>query len=183
MDVSDAVGAWNQYLQPLASQGYQLIAPVTSSNPDGYTWMQQFLSECQGCSIAGMPVHYYGTDANEMISYIEQWAGFGYPIWVTEFACQVRKFASCTSPIAAHLICASQNYNTAYENNGQQCSESQVWSFYQTVVEWMEANSTVVAYFPFGVMQDMQGVNTLDQLMTTSSTGTDLWNAILNLSF
>ena len=47
----------------------------------------------------------------------------------------------------------------------------------------MESNSTVVAYFPFGVMQDMQGVNTLDQLMTSSGSGTDLWNAILNLSF
>ena len=94
MDVADAVSAWNAYLQPLANEGYQLLAPVTSSNPDGYTWMQQFLSQCQGCSIAGMPVHYYGTDANEMISYIEQWAGFGYPIWVTEFACQVRKYTS-----------------------------------------------------------------------------------------
>ena len=94
MDVADAVGAWNAYLQPLANEGYQLLAPVTSSNPDGYTWMQQFLSQCQGCSIAGMPVHYYGTDANEMISYIEQWAGFGYPILVTEFACQVRKYTS-----------------------------------------------------------------------------------------
>lgn len=38
-----------------------------------------------------MPIHYYGTNADDMITYIEKWYNqFQLPIVITEFACQVR---------------------------------------------------------------------------------------------
>ncbi|KAI5120512.1 hypothetical protein M0805_000097 [Coniferiporia weirii] len=161
MDVGTAVSIWKQYLEPLVDEGYTLLAPVTSSNPDGLTWVQQFFQQCTGCHISGIPLHYYGTSASEMQTYIELWSStFNLPIWVTEFACE--------------------NYDTANENNGQQCSESQVWSFYTDIINYMEGNSNVVAYFPFGFMTDMQGVNTLDQLMNGDGTPSALGSAIIN---
>lgn len=163
LDPDTAVGLWWKYLEPLKDKGYQLLAPVTSSNPNGYTWMQEFLQKCNGCHIDGFPVHYYGTSADDMQSYIEKWSGFGKPIWVTEFACQ--------------------NYNTAYENNGQQCSNDQVWAFYSQIVKYMEGNDNVVAYFPFGSMLDLQGVNTLDSLMQQDGQPTALGSTIINVSF
>ena len=164
LDPGTAASGWQQYIQPLANQGFKTIAPVTSSNPNGLEQIQTFMSDCNGCTIDYIAVHYYGTNATAMIEYIQLWEStFNKPIFVTEFACQ--------------------NFNPGYENNGQQCSSDQVWAFYKEVVEYMEGDSNVIAYFPFGLMQNMAGVNTLDQLMTTSNSGTDLWNAVLNLSF
>jgi hypothetical protein len=76
-----------------------------------------------------------------------------------------------------------QNFNPEYENNGQQCSESQVWEFYKKIVDFAEGDEQVVGYFPFGFMHDMSGVNTLDQLMDASGGATPLGSAVMNLSF
>ncbi|KAH8113377.1 glycosyl hydrolase catalytic core-domain-containing protein [Phellopilus nigrolimitatus] len=164
MDVGSAVSAWNQYLTPLVDQGYQLIAPVTSSNPNGKVWMQQFMSQVDTSKIAGMPIHYYGTNAQDMIDYIEDWhSTFNKPIWITEFACQ--------------------NFNTANENNGQQCSEGQVWDFYKTIMQYASNTDKVVAAFPFGFMTEMQGVNVLDQLMSGGGSPSALGATIINNSW
>jgi O-glycosyl hydrolase len=95
MTVAEGVQYWQQYIQPLAGQGYQLIAPVTSSRPNGLPWVQQWVQDCQGCTFDGIAVHYYGTSADDMITYVNEWKQFGKPIWITEFACQV--LYSCSS--------------------------------------------------------------------------------------
>lgn len=51
MDVGTAVSVWKQYIDPLKNEGYKLLAPVTSVNPDGFMWVQQFLEECSGCQV------------------------------------------------------------------------------------------------------------------------------------
>lgn len=76
-----------------------------------------------------------------------------------------------------------QNYNTANENNGQQCSESQVWEFYTTIINYMESTDFVEAYFPFGFMSSLpDGVNDLDRLMNGDGSLTSLGSAIVNKS-
>ncbi|OCB84466.1 hypothetical protein A7U60_g8452 [Sanghuangporus baumii] len=164
MDVDTAVSVWKEYLEPLVDEGYSLLSPCTSSNPNGFDWMIDFFDKCDGCNVAGLTLHYYGTSAQDMIDYIEKWHNqFNIPVWITEFACQ--------------------NFNTAYENNGQQCSESQVWEFYETIVNFVESTDYVVSWSPFGFMKDMQGVNELDRLMQDDGTPTALGSAIINLSF
>ncbi|KAL5527278.1 hypothetical protein ACEPAG_6069 [Sanghuangporus baumii] len=164
MDVDTAVGVWKQYLEPLVNEGYTLLSPCTSSNPNGFDWMKSFFEKCDGCHVAGITLHYYGTSAQDMIDYVEKWHNqFNMPVWITEFACQ--------------------NFNTANENNGQQCSESQVWEFYKTIANYAESTDYVVSWSPFGFMKNMQGVNDLDRLMQDDGSPTPLGSSVINLSF
>lgn len=52
MSAEDGAALWQQYIQPLANEGYQLISPATSSNPNGKVWMQDFMAACSGCSVS-----------------------------------------------------------------------------------------------------------------------------------
>ncbi|EIN10357.1 hypothetical protein PUNSTDRAFT_84335 [Punctularia strigosozonata HHB-11173 SS5] len=156
MSPSHGAYLWKTYIQPLKSQGYELIAPATSSNPNGLTWVKNFIAACDGCTFDGQAVHWYDVSAQAFIDYINLWhSTFGKPIWVTEFACQ--------------------NFN-----GGAQCSKDEVFSFMQTVTSYMESQDWVAAYFAFGVMHDMQGVNTLNQLMASSGQPTDLGYMYIN---
>ena len=85
-----------------------------------------------------------------------------------------------------------------YLNGGAQCSKDDIFSFMSTVNSWMDSTDYVLAYFPFGkltqifetlrfilivfagVMGDMQGVNDLDRLMTSSGSPTDLGFLFIN---
>jgi len=153
-NMSPSYGAqlWKQYLEPLRYQGYDmLVGPAMSSNPNGLTWVKNWYSACNGgCNPNVMGVHYYDVTASGFISYLNLWHDtFKLPIMVTEFACQ--------------------NYN-----NGPQCSSSQVQTFMSDAINFMESTSWVVAYFAFGIMKNMQGVNTLDQLMNSAGQPTSL---------
>ncbi|THH17619.1 hypothetical protein EW146_g3219 [Bondarzewia mesenterica] len=148
---------WKQYLAPLKSQGYELGSPATSSNPNGLVWVKNFLSACNGgCEFDYTCVHWYDVKAADFITYVELWhTTFNKPIMVTEYACQ--------------------NFN-----GGAQCTQDEIFSFMATVNGWMDGTDYVKAYFPFGVMRDMSGVNVLDGLMTNSGTPTDLGYLFIN---
>jgi len=153
-DISPQYGAqlWQQYIQPLKFQGYDLISPATTSAPSGYTWMQDFFGACKGCTFDGVAVHWYDVNPQAFITYIKKFHdGFGHPIWVTEYACQ--------------------NFN-----GGPQCSKDATWNLHQTVTGFMDGTSWVAAYFPFGVMHDMQGVNPTNQMMASGGGPNDLGN-------
>lgn len=160
MDPGYGATLWIEYLEPLLNEGYELLAPTTSSNPNGRTWVDNWYTACKGkCHPTYHGVHYYDVTAQGMITYIEQWhSAYGKPIMVTEFACQ--------------------NFN-----GGSQCSVSETDAFWKTVVEWMEASSFVTAYFGFGIMTNMQGVNTDNQLMTSSGKPTALGQKYLDVSW
>jgi hypothetical protein len=151
MDASHGVALWKQYIQPLKYQGYKLISPATSSNPNGMLWVKKFRELCGGgCTFDGIAVHYYDVSPQGFITYIENWHNtFNLPVYPTEFACQ--------------------NYN-----HGAQCSESEVYNFMSTVTNYMDNADWVPMYFAFGVMKDMQGVNTLNQLMDNNGQPTNL---------
>jgi len=159
-NMSPAHGAelWIKYIQPLWNEGYDtFIAPTTSSAPAGMTWVKDWFKACNGqCRVTHMGVHYYDITAAGFIAYMKLWhITFNKPIMATEFACQ--------------------NFN-----GGAQCSKNEVEAFMSEAVAFMEATDWVTAYFAFGVMKDMQGVNTLNQLMTQSGEPTSLGFQYLN---
>ncbi|PPQ74906.1 hypothetical protein CVT26_011401 [Gymnopilus dilepis] len=154
LDPGYAASLWKQYLEPLKAHGYTLISPAVTSGPGGKPWLQSFLGACSGCSVDNIALHWYGTDPQAFISYVEDFHNtFKKNIWVTEFACQ------------------------SFVSSVPQCSASQVTNFMNTVTAWMDSTSYVSKYFAFGVMHDMQGVNPLDQLMAANGQPTELgWN-------
>jgi hypothetical protein len=150
----DAASLWWKYMQPLKNQGYRLGSPAVTSGSSGKPWLQQFLdSSCAGCSVDFVTIHWYGTDAQAFIAYVQDFhTTFGKNIWVTEFACQ--DFAG-----------------------GPQADLAQINAFMKTVTEFMDGADYVEQYFAFGFMQNMGNVNPLDQLMG----GNNLPNALGNL--
>jgi hypothetical protein len=151
MDPGYGATLWKEYLEPLLNEGYELVAPTTSSDPNGRTWVDSWYKSCNGgCNPTYHGIHYYDITAQGMITYMQQWhTAYGKPIMATEFACQ--------------------NFN-----GGAQCSASQTAAFWETVIQFMDSTDWVVAYFGFGVMTDMQGVNTDNQLMTSAGKPTSL---------
>ncbi|KLO12831.1 hypothetical protein SCHPADRAFT_874924 [Schizopora paradoxa] len=160
MSPQDAVNCWLENIEPLASQGYKLVSPSTTSAPDGITWMKSFLQICNGrCTLDYHSLHFYGTSEQDLISYISNWHNtFGVPIMLTEFACQ--DFTG-----------------------GPQCSAGQVQSFYGTAIKWMESQSFVEAYFAYGALISENGVNELDALMTSGGNPTSLGEQYINVSW
>ena len=85
-------------------------------------------------------MHYYGTNTTEFKQYVSEWHDtFNKPVWVTEYACQ--DF-----------------------NGGEQCSDSEVYSFHMEMAIWFDKQNFVEAYAPFGVMRNLQGVNKANSL-------------------
>jgi len=156
-DMSPQYGAqlWKQYLQPLSHQGYSLGSPAVTSAPSGITWMRDFFAACGGCTFNFVAVHWYGTESAEFISYIQKFhSAFGKPIWPTEYACQ--------------------NFG-----GGAQCSRDQTFAFHRTVMKYMDGQSWVPHYFPFGFMHDMSNVNPDNQLMGSNGGPNALGNQYL----
>ncbi|THU93088.1 hypothetical protein K435DRAFT_861858 [Dendrothele bispora CBS 962.96] len=112
LNPTEAASLWKQFIQPLASHGVRLGSPSVTNGPPssmGTGWLNDFINECNGCTIDFIAIHWYGSGADDFIEYIEQiHAQFpDYPIWITEFA--------DTSPDPA----AVQNFletTTAYMN-------------------------------------------------------------------
>lgn len=53
MDAKHGVELWQKYIEPLRYQGYQLISPATSSDPNGMVWVKEFVKLCgDGCHVS-----------------------------------------------------------------------------------------------------------------------------------
>ncbi|TFY69444.1 hypothetical protein EVG20_g3148, partial [Dentipellis fragilis] len=59
-------------------------------------------------------------------------------------------------------------------NGGAQASASEIQTFMTQVTAWMDSTPWIGAYFYFGIMHDMQGVNTANQLMASNGQPTEL---------
>jgi len=154
IDPASAVSAWYQYLKPLASQGYTLGGPSTTSAPNGFDWMTTFLNQCGAdCGLDEMLIHWYDVKFEDFQTYVNKWAGFGKPIRITEFACQ--------------------NFN-----GGAQPSMDDIWSFTNQAIPWLENNPQVLSYAPFGFMDDMYNVTPNDCLFTPDSLSTLGWSYV-----
>jgi hypothetical protein len=126
MSPGAAVSMWKEYIDPLADKGYTLMSPACTNGPSGIAWYKSFFAECTGCRIHALAVHYYGTDATDMINYlIELHDTFNMNIWVTEFACQ------------------DFSYRTTCSN---------AYEFLGTVKTFMDNTEWIGAYFAFGTI-------------------------------
>ncbi|KAK6331552.1 hypothetical protein TWF718_002101 [Orbilia javanica] len=85
---TEAATLWQQYIQPLYSQGIKLRTPGVSSSPDGFTWMSSFFKACSGCIFDLLCIHHYGRPASSLKAHIERYHKLypPLPIWLTEFA-------------------------------------------------------------------------------------------------
>lgn len=91
MSPEDGVSAWQSYIRPLADQGYTLGSPATTSAPDGFDWMTNFMQQCNDCAVTDIALHWYDVHFSDFQTYVEKWAtAFKKPVRITEFACQVR---------------------------------------------------------------------------------------------
>jgi len=139
-----------KYISPLKQHGFYVVSPVTTSAPNGVKWMNQFKNMCPDVwnTIDAVAVHYYDTSVSKFKNYVNEWHNrFQKPIWVTEYACQ--------------------NFN-----GGQQCSKDDATKFHLTMARWFDNQPYVEAYAPFGVMQNMGNVASVNQLAQGSQPST-----------
>lgn len=146
MDPGSAAQLWRQYLEPLVNEGYTLISPACTNDQAGLDWYQQFFQTCPDCTVHAIAFHCYTTDAQNCIDYAQTlYDTYGKPIWITEFA--------------------DQNFT----GEGGQADMDEVWAFATQMKDWINGTPWLQAAFPFGIMNDLQGVNTLNALLNAGS--------------
>ncbi|KAI0058321.1 glycoside hydrolase [Artomyces pyxidatus] len=147
-NLTPAQGAdlWRTYIEPLRLQGVRLGSPAPSSAPSGKTWLQDWLAACDGgCTVDFIALHWYDVDADAFKAYLQDFhQTFNLNLWVTEWACQ--------------------NYNDVKA----QCSQDDIYQFMNNTESFMDETDYVERYAWFGAMENMQGVNQDDALMTKS---------------
>jgi hypothetical protein len=117
------------------------------------------MKSCNDCQFDYVAVHWYDVTFEAFQTYLELWHNtFNLPIMVTEFA--------------------DQNFN-----GGAQATSDEVWAFWSQAIKYMEAQPWIISYFGFGVMHDMQGVNTLNQLMGSNNYPNALGENYINVSW
>lgn len=142
MSEGEACSMMRENIMPLKAHDFYVVSPVTTNAPSGMKWMKNFRKQCSDVwnMVDAVAVHYYGTNTTEFKQYVSEWHDtFNKPVWVTEYACQ--DF-----------------------NGGEQCSDSEVYSFHMEMAIWFDKQNFVEAYAPFGVMQNLQGVNKANSL-------------------
>jgi hypothetical protein len=90
LDPTTAANLFKQYMQPFACQARLSSPAVTNGGaPMGLSWLQSFLSQCTGCTIDVVPIHWYApaTAIDDFKSHVQQAyaAGGNRPLWITEF--------------------------------------------------------------------------------------------------
>ena len=104
MSPSTAVALWQEYIEPAKAKfRFRLGSPAMTSDPKGKTWLQEFFKELGGSSSCDfVVVHWYGTDAHQLESFLEDMhTTFGRPLWLTEFA--YSHFGASPAPTSAQV--------------------------------------------------------------------------------
>jgi hypothetical protein len=155
MSPQKACDVYRRVLTPLRNSGKKVVSPATTCGPDGLDWMKKFVKICPDAKYDFLALHWYNTNMNDFKARLEAYHA-AFPrdiIWVTEFA--------------------NQNWH------GSQKSMSEVKKFYADAMAYMESKPWIGAYFPFGILHNMQGVNKNCQLMKSDGTPTTLANQFL----
>ncbi|KZS94534.1 hypothetical protein SISNIDRAFT_453466 [Sistotremastrum niveocremeum HHB9708] len=140
------VAMWTAYLEPLKSQGVRLGSPAPSGAPSGKQWLLDWLGACgNNCTVDFIALHWYDVNATKFQEYLEDFhSTFQRPLWVTEWTCQ--------------------NFNNATA----QCSPEDIIAFMNQTQSFMDSTLWVERYAWFGAMENLQGVNPEDGLMTST---------------
>jgi hypothetical protein len=116
MSVELAVSLW-----PLIERGVdfrmKISSPAPTSSPVGQRWLLQFLNECVHCRVDVIALHYYNAcDVETFFAFLNSWAVFGLPLWLTEFDCMQQseeenmRFARSVIPLLAERAPLLQRY-------------------------------------------------------------------------
>jgi len=69
----------------LEATGRKLVSPAMAMM-NGIEWMDHFFGNCTGCRIDAVAIHTYEGTPGGTKYWIDQYAKYGKPIWLTEFA-------------------------------------------------------------------------------------------------
>ncbi|KAG9126980.1 hypothetical protein FRC07_001144 [Ceratobasidium sp. 392] len=156
MSPQDGAALWKATIESARKQGCKTVSPATTSAPSGIKWVQDFLKACDGCTVDIIALHWYDVDVEAFKKYVTNFYNtFKKPIIVSEYACQ--------------------NFN-----GGAQCSKDQTWALHTGIAKWFHQTPWIVGFAPFGVMHQMQGVNSFNQLMSPDGGQTDLGRWYMN---
>lgn len=88
LDAETAADIWIAQIEPLKEHGVSLGGPAVTGAPDGFNWLQNFFTACNGqCHPDFLPIHFYGSFQG-LADHVGQ-VNATYPnmtFWVTEFA-------------------------------------------------------------------------------------------------
>ncbi|KAI0824605.1 glycosyl hydrolase catalytic core-domain-containing protein [Trametes gibbosa] len=142
---TDAATEWKAHIEPLKGLGVLLGAPAPSGAPQGKQWLVNWMNACQGgCTVDFMPLHWYDTNSTAFMGYLQDYHDtFQKPLWVTEWACQ--------------------NFNQP----DQQCSLQDIVNFMNATQKFMDDTDWIERYAWFGAMENLQGVNQENALMSS----------------
>ncbi|WVQ84678.1 hypothetical protein IAT38_006833 [Cryptococcus sp. DSM 104549] len=130
IDAAEAATLHQQWTTALTAD-LKIGSPAVARG--GTTWFNNWLTACAGsCKYDFVPIHFYGTSAPDLITYIKEFPADGKPIWVTEFDCQ--------------------DFSTGYV-----CTADEVNEFMTTAIEWFrgEGASYVERWSWFGAFPGM----------------------------
>ncbi|KAI0771923.1 glycosyl hydrolase catalytic core-domain-containing protein [Trametes elegans] len=141
---ADAAALWKAHIEPLKGLGVRLGAPASSGAPQGKQWLLQWFDACQGgCTVDFMSLHWYNVNSTAFVEYLQDYHDtFQKPVWVTEWACQ--------------------NFS---DENGQ-CSLQDIVNLMNATQTFMDSTHWVERYAWFGAMENLQGVNQENALMS-----------------
>lgn len=123
VSAAEAAEQWHNQMIPLRNKGKQLVSPSCASDATGQAWLADFMNRVSDNLPNYLGLHYYGTDGNEAIAFIENMHN-QYP----------------QQPIIVSEIASiSPNY---YD----------VLGFTAQLVNWMDETSYVFEYGFFGCM-------------------------------
>jgi hypothetical protein len=116
MNVELAVSLW-PLIEREISPGIKISSPAPTSSPNGQRWLLQFMDQCVNCRVDVIALHYYEEcDLDTFFAFINSWASFRLPIWLTEFDCMTQseeaniKFAQSVIPLMAERAPLLERY-------------------------------------------------------------------------
>ena len=148
-----AADIWVNQMLPLRQQkGKQLVSPSCSNDDAGQAWISEFMNLISGNPPYYLGLHYYGTDGNKAIQFLEDMhAKFpNQPIIVSEIASTAR-------------------------------DQPSVLGFTAQLANWMDGTDWIFEYGFFGCMQQLADdfISPEAQLMRPDGSFTDLMQKLM----
>ncbi|MCJ1290006.1 hypothetical protein MMC34_001541 [Xylographa carneopallida] len=158
ISVEHAADVWNNQMISLRQNGKKLVSPSCSNDDAAQTWIADFMGRVAGQAPDYLGVHYYGTDGNAAIQYLQDMHSKypNQPIIVSEIASTARDAPS-------------------------------VLGFTAQLANWMDNTDWIFEYGFFGCMRKLADgfVSPGAQLMRPDGSFTDLmqklmWDQLIN---
>lgn len=87
LPVSVAVDRW----AVLSATGLRLVSPAVQNTVTGRAWLSSFMASVheRGLRVDAIAVHWYGAcNVPDLMATLDVYAGYGRPLWLTEWSCR-----------------------------------------------------------------------------------------------